>query len=110
VLATGAVAFAGYLTWIELFVLRAVCPWCVVVALAGVAVLVTLLVRRPAPRGRRAPTRAARLVTIGAVTAVVTIVIATGVYVMDTTGPGGYAEGVARHLAQTGGVMYGAFW
>jgi hypothetical protein len=49
-------------------------------------------------------------VTIGVVTAAVTIVFATGVYVMDTTGRGGYAEGVARHLAQTGSVMYGAFW
>jgi uncharacterized membrane protein len=110
VLATGAVAFAGYLAWIELFVLRAICPWCVVVALAGVAVLITLLARRPAPRGRRASTRPARLATIGVVTAVVTIVVAAGVYVADTTGQGGYADAVARHLAKTGGVMYGAFW
>ena len=53
-LAGGGVLFAGYLTWLELFVIHAICRWCV-----GSAVIVTLIFilalldlrRRPAPEG-----------------------------------------------------------
>lgn len=38
VLAAGGVAFTLYLTWVELFVLRAICRWCV-----GSAVLVAVI-------------------------------------------------------------------
>ena len=37
-LAAIGVAFSGYLTYIELFVLRAICPWCVLSA-----ILITLI-------------------------------------------------------------------
>lgn len=37
-LALGGVAFAAYLTWLELFVIHAICRWCV-----GSAVLITAL-------------------------------------------------------------------
>lgn len=42
VLAAGGVAFTAYLTWVELFVLEAICRWCVgsaglVVAIAALA-------------------------------------------------------------------------
>lgn len=44
VLAAGGVAFTLYLTWVELFVLRAVCRWCVgsAVLVAVIAALVAL--------------------------------------------------------------------
>lgn len=38
-LALTATIFAGYLGWLELFVIGAVCPWCVAVAACVVAVL-----------------------------------------------------------------------
>ncbi len=42
--------FAGYLTYLELFVIHAVCPWCVVVDSAMVALFViTLLELRGSP-------------------------------------------------------------
>lgn len=110
VLATAAVAFSGYLTWISVFVMRAVCPWCLAIAGIGVASFVALLVRRPRG-GRRSPTRPVRVAVIGGVTAVATIVVAAGVFVMDPlSGTTGYAADLARHLQATKSVMYGAFW
>lgn len=35
--------FAAYLTYLELFVIRAVCPWCIVLAASVVAILVLSL-------------------------------------------------------------------
>ena len=111
VLATAATAFSAYLTWISAFVLRALCPWCLAVAAIAVVSLVALLVTRPTATGRRAPTRPARVATIGVLTAVVTIVFAAGVFVMDpVTGGSAYASQLARHLQATNGVMYGVFW
>src|SRR5206468_10437790 len=46
-LAVVAVAFSAYLTWIELGVLHAVCPYCIAVALAALVLLILLVVRRP---------------------------------------------------------------
>ncbi len=37
-LATGGLAFSGYLTYVELFVINAVCRWCVVSALITAAI------------------------------------------------------------------------
>lgn len=108
VLATVAVSFSAYLTGVELFVLRAICPYCVAVALVAVAVFVTLLVRRPPGGGRRSPTRPSRVIITGVVTAVVTIVLSAGVWVARGTSV--YAEGLARHLAADGDIFYGAFW
>ena len=110
-LAAGAVTVSAYLTAIELFVLRAICPWCVVIALLAVAILVALLVRRPAPAGKRSPTRPARVATVGAGAAVVTLVLVAGIWAFDPGGPSSsYATSLARHLGTSGGVMYGAFW
>ena len=47
VLAAIGVGFTGYLTWVELVTLRAVCPYCLAVAALAVAILVALVLRRP---------------------------------------------------------------
>jgi uncharacterized membrane protein len=41
-LSIAATLYVAYLTYIELFVLGAVCPWCVAVAVCSVAVLVVV--------------------------------------------------------------------
>jgi uncharacterized membrane protein len=111
VLAVAAVSFSAYLTAISLFVLRATCPWCLAVAATGLAILAVLLVRRPAVRSKRSPTRPGRLAWIAALAAVLTIVGAQAVFVMDTAGGDAeYRGALARHLQATGVVMYGAFW
>jgi uncharacterized membrane protein len=40
-----AVAFSGYLTWAELFRIEAVCQWCVVSAIASLAIAVLATLR-----------------------------------------------------------------
>ncbi len=110
-LAAAAVAFSGYLTYLALWVLRAACPYCLADAAISVVLLVTLLVRRPVATGRGAPARPGRLVAIGATVAVVTVVVAMGVFVADTpTAASSYQEGLARHLTASGAIFYGAFW
>ncbi len=53
VLAAGGVLFTAYLTWLELFVIHAICRWCVGSAVIIVTVLVlALLARRRAPEPR----------------------------------------------------------
>ncbi|MHB8631543.1 MAG: vitamin K epoxide reductase family protein [Candidatus Limnocylindria bacterium] len=42
-LSLAATLYVAYLTYVELFVIRAVCPWCASVAMATVAVLVLTL-------------------------------------------------------------------
>jgi uncharacterized membrane protein len=106
-LAASGMGFAGYLTYLELFVIAAVCWYCVASAAITLALLGALLGRRP--RGRR--TGATRLVTLGAGAGAVAVVVGLSVHTL--TAPGGayvYQEALARHLAQSGAVMYGAFW
>jgi uncharacterized membrane protein len=110
-LAVGAVAFSGYLTYLELFVIGAVCWYCVVSAAAATAAFGVLLGRRASVGGPRRFFRPARVAFLGSLTALVTVVF--GVTVFAVTAPGGapgYQEALARHLAQSGAIMYGAFW
>ena len=101
-------SFSLYLTYLELFVIRAVCAYCVLSAALAVALFAVLLARRPST-GRRsvAPRRVAGL---GVATAVATVVFGAGVFTVDTS-PASVQlrEGLARHLAETGSVMYGAY-
>jgi uncharacterized membrane protein len=108
-LATAAVAFSGYLTYLQLFVVRAVCPWCLADAGVAVALAGTVLVRRP--EARRRQTRPGRLALIAGGVAVATVVFAAGVYVADAPSERpAYREALARHLEATGAVFYGAYW
>lgn len=110
-LAVAAVAFSAYLTYLALWELGAACPWCLADAGVALALLVTLLVRRPPATGRHAPGRPGRLVAIGVPVAVATIVFAAGVFVADTpTAASAQQEALARHLAASGAVFYGAYW
>jgi uncharacterized membrane protein len=51
-LSGGGVVFAAYLTWLELFVIHAICRWCVASAVIIVVVFALALLdhRRVAPR------------------------------------------------------------
>jgi uncharacterized membrane protein len=107
VLSVTAVAFSGYLTYLEVFVLRALCPYCLAAAGLAVVLLGAVIIRRP-PGARRRP---ARLGAIGVAAAVVTIVVGAGIHA-GTPDPEQvtYQEALARHLAATGAIMYGAYW
>jgi uncharacterized membrane protein len=107
VLSAGAVAFSGYLTYLELFVVRALCPYCLAAAALAVVLLAVVVVRRPSGRWRRP----GRLAAVGVATAVATIVVGAGIHAgLPDPERIAYQEGLARHLAATGAVMYGAYW
>jgi uncharacterized membrane protein len=111
VLAVVAVSFSGYLTYLELAVIHAICKYCAVVAGLAVIMLVLLVVRRPAATGRRSPTRPGRLVAVGGAVAVVTLFVAVGVFSGGSaSSSSGYQEALARHLKASGAIFYGAFW
>ncbi len=110
-LAVAGVSFSAYLTALELFVLGAVCAYCIVSAGIAVALFGVLVARRPVAVGRRSAVRPARLVALGTVTAVATVLLGAAMFAMG--GPrvdAGYQEALARHLAGNGAVMYGAYW
>jgi uncharacterized membrane protein len=110
-LAVSGAAFAAYLTYLELAVIRALCAYCLVAAAVALALLVTLLVRRPGTGSRHASTRPRRLVTIGAVVAVVTVAFGVAGHMADTAGTASpYQEALARHLTESGATFYGAYW
>jgi uncharacterized membrane protein len=108
-LAVAAVAFSGYLSYLELFVIGAVCWYCVVSAAVAGTLFGLLVGRRPAGGGRH--TRPRRVATLGAITAVGTV--ACGALVFALSVPpveAAYAEALARHLSARDAVFYGAFW
>jgi uncharacterized membrane protein len=107
---TGA-SFSAYLTYLELFVIRAVCGYCIASAVIAAALFGVLLLRRPAPVGRRSVVRPARVAALGTVTAVATVVLGAGIYAWESPQQAaGYADTLARHLAGSGAIMYGAYW
>ncbi len=116
-LAVAVASFSAYLTYLELFVIRAVCGYCVASAVIAAALFGLLLWKRPDvhhqkdSRGRRSPVRPARVAALGIVTAVATVVLGAGIYAWESPQQAaGYADGLARHLAGSGAIMYGAYW
>lgn len=108
---TVGVAFSAYLSSLAVFVVGAVCGYCVASAAVAAALFGLILGRRPVPVGRRSLLRPARLAALGGLAAITAIGVGIGVFWLQ--GPGGpvaYAEALARHLTRSGAVMYGAFW
>lgn len=106
VLAAAGVGFSAYLTYLSLFELRAACVWCVSSAVIMVALLGALVWRRPSGVSAR-PTG---LAALGAAAAVLAIV--AGAFVLAAAPPPAtpYQQALARHLAQSGALFYGAYW
>jgi uncharacterized membrane protein len=110
-LSVAGAAFSLYMSYLAAFEVRAFCAYCGASTLVALALFGIVLARRPAGGGKRSPTRPARLAALGAVTAIVTIVFGAGVYASySSQGSTPFQEALARHLAQTGAVFYGAYW
>jgi uncharacterized membrane protein len=110
-LAVVAVAFSGYLTYLELFVIGAVCWYCVVSAGIAATLFGLLLGGRPAPRGHRSPTQPGRVAAFGVLAAAATIGLSALIFAAAVPqATAAYQEALARHLAKSGAMMYGAFW
>jgi uncharacterized membrane protein len=110
-LASGAVAFSLYLTSISIFVIGATCPYCLASGGIAVALLVVMVWRRPAAQGRQAAAyKPRRLVGLGLTAAVLTVLVGAFIFAADFSVPAGYQDALARHLAKTQAIFYGAYW
>jgi uncharacterized membrane protein len=110
-LAAAGVGFTAYLTWVELAVLHAICPYCLAVAILAIACTVVLWLRRPHAVIRRSWGTAARLIAVGATTAIVTLSVVAAAFLADTPQEASDRQtALARHLTRTGAVFYGAHW
>jgi uncharacterized membrane protein len=109
-LAAGGVGLSAYLTWLSVFDLGATCAWCLTSAVIVIAMLAVLMMRRPAARSRKSAMNSARLAAYGGLAAVGAVVAAAFVFAAPFSAPPGYQFALARHLADTNAVMYGAFW
>ena len=111
VLALVGVGFTGYLTWIELFRLRAICPYCLMVAGLAAAILVALVLRRPHSVHNRAWGRPGRLALTGAAAVLLTIGVSALAFLADTPREASDRQTqLAQYLTRSGAVFYGAYW
>jgi uncharacterized membrane protein len=107
-LAAARAAFSLYLTILSLFVLRAACAYCLLSMAIALALVGLLAWLRPAPASRRAM-RWSRLGLQAAAAAVGAVVVGAFIFA-GQRGSSAEQLALARHLADTKAVMYGAFW
>jgi uncharacterized membrane protein len=109
-IAAGGVGFSAYLTVLSLLFIGGACMYCLGSAAIEVALLVTLLLRRPPTRGRKSPLRPLPLASYGTLAAAGTVLFGAFVFAAPSSAPVGYQAALARHLRETGAIMYGAYW
>jgi uncharacterized membrane protein len=100
--------FSAYLTYIELFVIKAVCPYCVTSAIIITLILITLLLRRPelSPRISFAKCAILSVAIIGIVLFSSVILQSKG---LSASQSGTLQIGLAKHLGKIAAVMYGSY-
>jgi uncharacterized membrane protein len=109
-LAAAGIGFSAYLTTLSLVVLGGACGYCLASAIIELALVAVLLFRRPPARGRKSPLRPIPLASYGILAAASTIVFGAFVFAAPSSVPADYQTALARHLKQTGAIMYGAYW
>jgi uncharacterized membrane protein/glutaredoxin len=107
---SAAVAFSAYLTAVSLFVLRAACPYCLVSAALEVLILADVIRWWRRVPGARASWPVPRVALASGAAAVLTVLLALGAFAVSPASASPYQVALARHLAATRAVMYGAFW
>ncbi len=100
--------FSAYLTYVELFVIKAICPYCLISSIIITAILITLLLRRPdlSPRISFAKFAILSVIIIG-------IVLFSSVFLQSKGLSASQNDtlqiGLAKHLTKIGAVMYGSY-
>jgi len=107
-LAAGGVGFSIYLTALSVLVIHATCAYCLASTGLMVAIVAVLWWRRAALPGRRG--RIGALVAGGLAAAILVPFGAAFIFAMPSSVGGGSEAALARHLRETGAVMYGAYW
>jgi uncharacterized membrane protein len=106
-LAAAGVGFSVYLTAISVLVIQATCAYCLASSAITVAILLLLLRRRAALPGRR---KLSALVPGALAAAILAPLGAAFIYAMPAGGGSGFEAALARHLRESGALMYGAHW
>ena len=110
-LVSSAVAFSLYLTYISIFVIGATCPYCLASGGVAVALLVVMVWRRPSAQGTQAAAyKPGRLAGLGITSGIFAVLIGAFIFAADFSVPAGYQVALARHLAKSQAIFYGAFW
>ncbi len=109
-LASAGVGFSAYLTFLSITDVGGACVYCVASGVILVALVVVLSMRRPPARGRKSILRTGPLAGYGTLAAVATIIFGAFVFAAPWSAPSGYQSALARHLKQSGAIMYGAYW
>ena len=107
-LAAAGVGFSIYLTAVSVLVIKATCAYCLASTGLMLAIFLVLWWRRAALPGRRATI--ASLVAGGLVVAVLAPFGAAFIFAMPSSAGSGSEAALARHLRESGAVMYGAYW
>lgn len=100
--------FSAYLTYIEIFVIHAICFYCVISAFIITAILIILLLKRPV----RAPALSfSKLITLSAV--VLGVVLLGSFFIQSNELSAGsdntFQVGLAKHLGAMRATMYGSY-
>jgi uncharacterized membrane protein len=110
-LASAAVAFSIYLTYLSIFAIGATCPYCLASGAISLLLLVTMMVRRPAAPGRAAAAYSLkRLAGLGITAGVAAVIFGAFIFAADFSTPAGYQMALAEHLKKNQAVFYGAYW
>ena len=109
-LAAAGVAFSAYLTALSVFVIGATCVYCLASAAIMAAILGLLVWRRPVAPARGPALRPARLLVGGVAAGAITVLAGAFLYAMPSAEAPSYQAALARHLRESGAVMYGAHW
>jgi uncharacterized membrane protein len=109
-LASAAVAFSLYLTYLSVFEIRATCPYCLASGLIAVALLVVMVLRRPRHGKEAVAYRPGKLAAFGITAGAFAILVGAFIFAADFSTPAGYQSALAQHLASSKATFYGAFW
>src|SRR5262249_38137384 len=110
VASAAGVAFSAYLTGVSFFQLRAACPYCLASPVIMLLVFAHVLRRWGRVPGARAAAQPSRVLAWIGGSAVVTVLAAVAVFANAPAAATPYQAALARHLAATRAVMYGAYW
>jgi uncharacterized membrane protein/glutaredoxin len=107
-LAAAGVGVSIYLTALSVAVIHATCAYCLASTVVMLALLAVLWWRRAGLPGRHAPLGS--LVAGALAVAVLVPLGAAFIFAMPSQVGGGSEAALARHLRESGAIMYGAYW
>ena len=108
ILATAGAAFSLYLTYVEIFTIKAICSFCIISLLLILAIFIIVLFKRNKMAPNSSPLN---LATLAIILSAVVIFGAGSIHSSTSDLPvsDSFQTGLAKHLGSTGAIMYGAY-